>query len=176
MKQKKLIESIKRKNFREIDELILEGALVNSSYWLRLCFPSMPTPLQASIWIKEKDIVIKLLNYGADPNLDTRKWMSPLALACQNGDLIIAQTLLDHGAYIMPLSKKHHPSAIEVAAWYGHESVVRFLLERGADPDTVLSRDMGSLVRISKPILKCLITAGGHAPLELSKLVDQEKW
>jgi hypothetical protein len=35
---------------------------------------------------------------------------------------------------------------------------------------------MGSLIRISGPILKRLIDAGGRAPPEVVALVTQEKW
>jgi ankyrin repeat protein len=176
MENRDLLESIGQQDLARVEALLAAGVPVDGSRWRRLCAPEEPTPLQAAVRTGAREIVARLLDHGADPNLETRKWMAPLALACQQGDLSIVELLVNRGARVNPMHRTRHPTPIETAAWYGHENVVAFLLERGANPDSVFARDIGSLVRISRPILAQLISAGGHAPPEVEALVNQGRW
>jgi ankyrin repeat protein len=171
-----MLENIAKQDLSRVRALLVAGAPVNGSLWRRFYSPNEPTPLQAAVRVCAREIVDLLIKHGADPNLETRKWMAPLSVACQQGDLPIARMLVEHGALVNPTRKARHPTPIEAAAWHAHEEVVEFLLDSGADPDPVFERGIGSLVRIKKSILKRLIAAGGHAPQEVERLVLEERW
>jgi ankyrin repeat protein len=176
MKSRSLLDRIEERDLAAVKALLAAGLSADGSGWRRLLAPYDPTPLMAAVRARAPRIVACLLDSGADPNLETRKWMAPLALACQEGDRVIAEMLAGRGAAVNPGGRSRHPTPIEAAAWRGHEDLVVFLLERGAKPDSVLARGIGSLLRISRPILARLIAAGGHAPPEVEALVHQERW
>lgn len=176
MKESTLLESIAGRGRAEVEALLAAGAPVNGSRWRRLFAPEEPTPLQAAVRASALEIVDLLLERGADPNLQTRRWMTPLALACMKGDLPVARVLVARGAHINPIRQTRHPTPIQTAAWYRNEEVVAFLLEHGANPDPVFALGVGSLVRISGSILGRLIAAGGRAPPEVEARVKEGRW
>ncbi len=49
--------------------------------------------------------------------------------------------------------------------------VVELLLQRGANPEDVLKREISSLIRIRGGILRQLVAAGGAAPKEIDQLL-----
>jgi Ankyrin repeats (3 copies) len=171
-----LLDSIEERDLSAVKALLAGGLSADGNWWRRLFVPDDPTPLIAAVMARDPEIVACLLDFGADPNLETRKWMTPLAVACQEGNRVIAEMLASRGAVVNPRTGYQNPTPIEAAAWRGHEDLVAFLLERGANPDSVFARGTGSLIRISRPILARLIAAGGHAPPDVEALVNQERW
>lgn len=142
------------------------GASVDGSRWRRVFARHEPKPLIAAVRVGSGEIVKLLLDHGANPNLDTATWMTPLALACNRGDRAIVDLLLERGADVNGAGSRHsHP--LEKAAWYYQEELVATLLEHGADPQRVMARGTASLQRIADSILLRLIEAGGRAPPEI---------
>lgn len=83
-------------------------------------------------------LVRKLLAEGADVNTaDNNHTM--LEDAARNGHLEVVQVLLDAGANVNQSGEDDGfwtgPTPLSCACSYGHEAVVKLLLERGADPD-----------------------------------------
>jgi ankyrin repeat protein len=61
---------------------------------------------------------------------------------------------------------------LEYASWYGQAAIVELLLARGADPAPVMAYGAGSLLRVSYPILRLLVDAGGVPPRETVELME----
>lgn len=170
-----LMKCIERRDIAEVKSLLAAGRLSANGSWWRRTITREPTPLIAAVKARAPEIVACLLDSGANPNLGSREWMEPLALACQEGDQTIAEMLADRGAAINPSSEDFgQPTPIEAAAWRGHENLVAFLLERGASPAPVFARGTGSLIRIRRSILLRLIAAADVVPDSVKELVDSE--
>ncbi|MDQ3695664.1 MAG: ankyrin repeat domain-containing protein [Chloroflexota bacterium] len=169
-----MLDCIARRDTQCLEALLAAGAPVDGSARARLVARDQPTPLLAAVSAGLTEIVVRLLDHGADPNLETATWMSPLAVACQRGDRTMAELLIGRGADVNAARSKH-ASPIEAAAWYGHGDLVSVLLDQGANPDRVFARGVGSLVRIRRAILEQLVVAGGHAPPEVVAFLDEER-
>ncbi|VUC31566.1 unnamed protein product [Clonostachys rosea] len=92
-----------------------------------------------AIIFDQKEIVRMLLDEGVDVNVypypDIRTFHGTLHLAASLGNLGMVRFLLEKGADVNFIGMdKLGNSAIEGAAGGGHEEVVEFLLEAGADP------------------------------------------
>jgi ankyrin repeat protein len=78
------------------------------------------------------DIVQLLLDYGAD--LSGCKWHGALFAAAHQEHLYIVEQILLHGVHINEFSLLG--TALYQAAWYGLETLVKKLLEHGAEADS----------------------------------------
>jgi cytohesin len=58
---------------------------------------------------------------------------TPLQIAAEKGQLIVAKYLLDHGADVNAGSRRHPGNPLYGAAEHGHKAMVELLLSRGAD-------------------------------------------
>lgn len=169
-----LLTSTTQRDLAKVKSLLASGLSANGSWW-RLTLRREPTPLTEAVRARSPEIVACLLDHGANPNLRSTKWMEPLALACQEGDRAIAELLVDRGAAIdLGTTGSEQPTPIEAAAWRGHEDLVVFLLERGANPAPVFARGAGSLIRIKTSILLRLISASDVVPDWVTELVYSE--
>jgi ankyrin repeat protein len=76
-----------------------------------------------------------LLELGADPNrYDDRR--GPLAfMAAQVSDQVILQDLWQHGANLDAKYSVNGMTALQQALVSGNDSMVKFLIKQGADPD-----------------------------------------
>lgn len=90
-------------------------------------------------------IVDLLLHAGADPNLSSRKGVTPLMGACAKGDAEISKRLLDAGADLS-VQDVIGISSLVIASGMGHLSCVRLLLERGADVNLSARSPMTPLI------------------------------
>ena len=110
------------------------------------------TPLHAAISGRQRDIVHYLVQTGADVNYGVyHYYISPLQQAVQWGDSTVIHLLLNHGA------KLTHPHPhwfasfagvqplVYTAAANNHVSIVKTLLERGADPNEQLGTAKSAL-------------------------------
>lgn len=77
------------------------------------------------------DVVERLLEYGADPNVSTETGYSCLMWTAQNGDLRSAQALIRHSANIHAVTEGG-TTALTVAAICDHPDIVQGLLAAGA--------------------------------------------
>ena len=99
------------------------------------------TPLYEVLFSSSKrevvavDIVQRLLDHGADPNIrvsDDRQF-SPLHLASKRGLLEAARLLLSYGAKVDEKDKEGK-TPFQVASENGYEEITKLLLEHGAVP------------------------------------------
>ncbi len=104
--------------------LIEAGANVNarsSTGW---------TPLMSAASATNPAVVMLLLAAGADIDAEDTRGTTALVAAAISGRETAAQTLVEAGAALVP-------STLEMAAFGGHEAVVRVLLNAGADPNAI---------------------------------------
>lgn len=88
--------------------------------------------LQQAISWHHDDIMTMLLEAGADPNSIGNGGATPLMLAARTDDLARVDKLLDAGVYL-DIQDDHGQTALIYAS--GNETIVRRLLEVGADPN-----------------------------------------
>lgn len=94
---------------------------------------------QALLWIirvQDRDLALRLLDAGADPNLANRYDLTPLALAVEFGDLDVVEILLDAGADPTVPDAAGEPLMF-TATRNGDADIVRALLAAGVEPDAV---------------------------------------
>ena len=88
------------------------------------------TPLMLACLRGQADIARKLVARGADVN---KTGWAPLHYAATSGHVDILKMLLDQDAYI-DAESPNGTTPLMMAAMYGTEQAVRFLLDAGADP------------------------------------------
>ena len=79
------------------------------------------------------EIVIMLLDRGADVNSQTYEGWTPLMFASENGYFEIVIVLLDRGADVNLRGKEW--SALTLSSQRCHYKIIKELLNRGADTD-----------------------------------------
>jgi hypothetical protein len=73
-----------------------------------------------------------------DEGGEDKRHLNPLMRAAKTGRLALVTALVDeHGADVNAVADRSLYTALIVAAYEGHEAVVRFLLSRGADVRSV---------------------------------------
>ena len=90
------------------------------------------TPLHQSITGGNDQIILLLLERGADINAADNTGMTPLHVAAWWGTPHVVKLLLDHGAAVGAVDK-FGDTPLHVAAMQGHGENCKVLLERGAD-------------------------------------------
>lgn len=110
---------------REMLELLMQhGASVpNVTKWGR------------AYYFKNYDIAEFLLDNGMNPNHLSWQRVTLLHDMAHEGDVFKARLLLDHGADINPIDDEYQSTPLGLAARWGNRDMVRFLIERGADPN-----------------------------------------
>lgn len=120
-----LVRAIWAERFYVARELCQQGAEVN------LFDQEGCTPLVWGIEMGNVAIVSMLLQEGADPNLaEKRHGMSPLQVASGSGNVAMVEALLARGANAAHRDA-HQGTALEEAAFGGHQKVARLLIEWG---------------------------------------------
>ncbi|KAF8258829.1 ankyrin repeat-containing domain protein [Lactarius quietus] len=79
------------------------------------------------------DMVRRILEHGADPNIPQRDHSTPLHQASSHGWLEVARLLLSHGAKVDGKDGKGR-TPFQVAASEGRDEMMKLLLEHGAVP------------------------------------------
>jgi ankyrin repeat protein len=108
------------------------------------------TALMRAVAENHGEAVAVLLDHGADPNVRSRNRFTAMLFAAQQGNVEIARRLLKAGAHVndtapdgiagdtnaqRTFKPDTEASALLVAIDSGHETMARFLLEQGADPN-----------------------------------------
>ncbi len=78
------------------------------------------------------NVIKKLLELGADPNLQARNGWSPLFIASRQGHLEVVEVLIKAGADVT-FKNKNDMSCLNIAAYGGHLNIVKQLLLNGAN-------------------------------------------
>lgn len=125
-----LHEAIRAGDLTAADKLLRAGADPNGKD--RLGYPA----LSVAAGRGEPRLTELLLTAGGDPLLlDTPMGASALHRAAQSGVVDVARLLLDGGAFIDLQAPTHGHTPLIDASWHKQPPMVRFLLERGADPE-----------------------------------------
>ncbi|KAA8565832.1 hypothetical protein EYC84_009652 [Monilinia fructicola] len=106
-------------------------------YWDYSSFGlSLPAPLYAGIMSRNLNVVLLLMDYGADINMTT-KLGTPLFYAAALSVNKIVEFLISKGAQVMPYDSEgnEEPSPLVIAASKGNIEIVKMLLEFGAEVD-----------------------------------------
>ncbi len=122
----KLVEKVKSKSLTTKDLSEVSTAQLD-------VFPSDGRPLLSHLILNQPGLVTPLLNKGVDVNQAelTGLRATPLMYAVSQNDPLLLKQLIDRGADINKPDRLGNP-AIDWASYYGYESVVALLLERGA--------------------------------------------
>ena len=119
------------------------------------------TALHFACWKEREDIVRKLLEAKADPNIVAANGMTPLMVASFHGRASIATALLEHGANVN--ATRTGWTTLMWACDEGHVDVVRVLLDARADVNR--TNDDGetalTLACGNNAIITMLVNAGG---------------
>lgn len=123
--------------------------------------------LYASCEEHDVDVAIDLVRRGANQYAYVRGgYPSAFDLAASGGDVAMCSALMSGG---QPYQRS---AGLNAAAWANQLAVVRLLLERGADPQVVLTSGAG-LFRIRGDVLRALVGAGGTAPAEILTMLER---
>jgi ankyrin repeat protein len=137
------------------------------------------TPLQAAIYNDHPDIVLLLLEGGADPETRGRKKQTALFIASSCGHADVVRSLIDHGADLnaKSLFRRDGPhggqvewTPLHVAIDKKRRDIVLVLLEHGADMENRSSQDETALYLASSrgcvDIVRQLISHGADPNAE----------
>lgn len=114
--------------------------LISSGADVNLCLEGLGTPLLSAAKaeppsVEIVEIVRYLLELGAQPNLQDGEGPSPLIAAARYRppEEAIIRLLLHHNADVN--AKSVDGTALQVAAYWGSENLMKMLLDNGADPN-----------------------------------------
>jgi hypothetical protein len=113
-----------RRNRALLEVLLVHGARVPlMSKWARFYY------------FKHHDIATFLMERGMSPHHRTWHGVTLLHDMAQNGDLVKARLLLDHGAELDVIEDEYRSTPLGLAARWGRRPLVELLLSRGANPN-----------------------------------------
>lgn len=104
------------------------------------------TPLTAACLNGRKDIILWLLDRGANPETQNQKSFSPLLCAVEAGKWEIVDLLLGLGSSIEQ-TDKHGRTPLMIAAYKGHIGVLEMLLSRCELSHQNISKHLFRLLR-----------------------------
>lgn len=122
-----LLDAMQRQQWDVVDTALRQGASVKS------VAPDGSTMLHWAVHYDCIDLAGRLLKAGADANAATDLGMTPLGLACENGNSAMVHLLLQSGAQTTPPTPAVPP--LMTAARVGNVDVVQALLAKGANPN-----------------------------------------
>ncbi|KAF4523008.1 hypothetical protein B566_EDAN007438 [Ephemera danica] len=124
-----LLSAVTLSDVERVETLLHAGAVISNSPAEEF----VQIPLMVASWGNATDIVRMLLDSGADPNVrDTKFRFSALHYAAQNGNIEIAELLLNKGANI-EAANIGGATPLLTAIWWDRQNFVEFLLNRGAN-------------------------------------------
>ena len=110
-----------------------DAAAMASTTDLSALTSSGETPLVSCASTGRGELLSKLLQAGAPPDVQTVTGLTPLAAAATNGHLACVTKLVSGGADINLQAGTSQATALILAARNGHRAVCEYLLEQGAD-------------------------------------------
>jgi hypothetical protein len=117
-------------------------------------------------------VVRLLLERGAEVNMESTHYDSPLQVASAGGHEAVVRLLLERGAEVN-MESTYYGSPLQVASAGGHEAVVRLLLERGAEAN-MKSTHYGSPLQVAsasghEAVVRLLLEKGANLGAEDGK-------
>ena len=116
------------------DQALLVRAWLRRGINVNQALPSGYTLLDAAAFGGASKVVRMLLDNGADPNAEGKDGTTPLEDAAGKGFESIAEMLLAGGARVNQVNTSTGTTALYAAASTGDLTMVKMLLDRGADP------------------------------------------
>lgn len=114
-------------------------------------------PLGVAIEGSHEEVAEILLEAGADPLLENDKGNYFLHFAAQNGHVELATRLIALG---IPIDGGRHETALHVACTHGHDTMVTYLLDNGANIEARSSIGRTPLMQASSSAARLLILRG----------------
>lgn len=93
-----------------------------------------PTPLHRVVQEDNPELVLSLIQDGADVNAAIDNGITPLHIATGEGHLEVVRVLLEHGAD-PNVQQVRGGTPLHIAVQEGHLEIIKLLLEKGADPN-----------------------------------------
>jgi len=112
---------------QEARRLLEEGACIEARWGRMAC-----TALDEAAYHGHKDVVVLLLEHGADLSGRDNDGRTPLHYAAKTGRTEVTSLLIAHGAEVSAASN-YGSTPLQYASQNGHTAVVLLLLEKGAD-------------------------------------------
>ena len=84
-----------------------------------------------NVTVEHPELFIKILNLGADPNIQNRNGYTPIARASRNGDKELVQLLIQKGADVN-IKTNSSSTPLHHASFGNHIEIVQLLLQNGA--------------------------------------------
>ena len=113
--------------------------------------PTKPTPyplhdlIELGDWQGLLQYLTNHPTYDVNDGGDTPDYMSPLLLACGQGQIECVSILLDHGATFTNEDGCTNHTPLIYASWWGHDDIVKLLLDRGADVNQTTTHSLFAL-------------------------------
>lgn len=110
--------------------------------------PAKPTPYPLHDLIELGDwrgLLQYLTNHPTYDVNDTPDFMSPLLLACGQGQVECVSILMDHGATFTNEDGPSNLTPLIYASWWGHDDIVQLLLNKGADVNQTTTHSVFAL-------------------------------
>lgn len=160
-----------KKFCKRFQKLIAEYKTVRDSRPRGSPKPAKPSPYPLHDFIEEANWQ-GLLQYVKDHpehdlnEIDQRspQFMSPLLLACGQGQIECVHILLDRGANFMEECGSINLTPLQYASWWGHDDIVQLLLNRGADVNQANAHDTFALgfaaTHLQPKVVKLLLRYG----------------
>ena len=109
-------------------------------------------------------MVEKLLEAGGDANAAQASGLTPLMIASRTGNVAVVEAFLARGADVSATTEQTHSTALMWAVEVPHPTIVRVLLDAGADPRTSTVKGFTPLMYAAEngdiEMAKTLIAAG----------------
>jgi ankyrin repeat protein len=87
------------------------------------------------------EFVSRLIGHGVSPNNTDWLGRTSLHLAVEEGNVAVADRLLEHGADLESIDLHGSTTPLGYAARKGHLEMVQFLMDKGADPHAPAHRE-----------------------------------
>lgn len=138
--------------------------------------PQKPSPYRIHDLVESGDWRGLLLLLSEYPTSDLKEidkhspdFMSPLQLACGQGQLECADILIRHGADVNEECSQTRLTPLQYASWWGHDDIVTLLIHNGADVNKKNSNEtfpLGYACSKLQPHIVELLLRNGADPME----------
>ena len=159
----------RRQQWSELKRELQSGAEVNAAH------PDGTCALHWAVWHESEQTVAELINAEATVDPMNRYGVTPLWLACQNGNAAIAEMLLESGADAN-IALDGGETALMTAARTGDATVVDLLIAAGADVHSRERNDqtaiMWAAAQGNAEVVRRLLRAGAETGPQLRSGFD----